>query len=368
MKNDLIQPFKDLKELNNHLKLSILALFVYFFSRILMEISYAISEIIDGYFDLSDFLEVINYKNFLNVIAIFILYLSIRNKSRIPINEREQLIISSLLTIFAISYLMSFYFIEQIISLTPIGINSLPNSPSYFLPFDWYNIRDGYDNITSDYVMNYSVYRFIAAVISAISILFAAYSIIKFLKSKENIVKPRLIPKSLLSELSSLKRKSFFILLFIPFTFYSIENIKARDYASLWISASFLQEDLVEFQSELNAANVQIFSAEKFEARKIAATKAFKEMNTDYQNLDNDAYSIWSGNLKELKIATLDWIQLWEENLKQLSINGYTEDGLIFDLTQQYYKLNKLGEFRAPMLADDYQVEFWRDELVPLVK
>jgi hypothetical protein len=136
----------------------------------------------------------------------------------------------------------------------------------------------------------------------------------------------------------------------------------------LWISASFLQEDLVEFQSELNAANVQIFSAEKFEARKIAATKAFKEMNTDYQNLDNDAYSIWSGNLKELKIATLDWIQLWEENLKQLSINGYTEDGLIFDLTQQYYKLNKLGEFRAPMLADDYQVEFWRDELVPLVK
>jgi hypothetical protein len=364
---NLFKPFEDLKSINKQLRLSVIALFVYFISRIFSELSFAISSIFDGDFGLSDFFELINYKNFVNIFAIIFLYLSIRNKSQLPTNAREKFISSSILTIFTISYVLSFYFIERIISLTPTDVNSLPSNPTYFLPFDWYNIKSGYEDITSGYAFDFYVYRFIATVISALSISFVVYSLITSLKSKENGIKPRFKLTNLWGEIGSLRRKSILILISIPFTFLTIENIKASDYTSLYLSASMLQDDLKDYKKDLEMANSETFSTDMYEARKVAANKAYKEMNTAYQNTESNDLSFWSGNLKELKSGILNWIQLWEKNLKQVSIDGYGDKETVFDLTQQYYELNKLGEFRAPMLARSYQIQYWRDEFYPLV-
>jgi hypothetical protein len=365
---NLFQPFADLKSINKQLRLAVIALFIYFISRIISELAFAISDLFDGRFVFSDFLELINYQNFVNIFALIFLYLSIRNKSQLPTREREEFISSSILTIFTITYVLSFYFIERIISLTPTDVSSLPSAPTYFLPFDWYNIRSGYESITTGYAFDFYVYRFIATLISALSITFVLYSLIASSKSKENGIKPRFNLTNLWGEIGSLRRKSILILFSIPFTFLTIENIKASNYSSLYISVSMIQDDLKDYKKDLEVANSETFSTDMYEARKVAANKAYKEMNTAYQNMESNDLSFWSGNLKELKSGILDWIQLWEKNLRQVSIDGYGDKETVFDLTQQYYELNKLGEFRAPMLASSYQIQYWRDEFYPLVK
>lgn len=364
---NLFQPFADLKSISKQLRLAVIAFFIYFISRIISELSFAISSLFDGRFGFSNFLELINYQNFVNIFAIIFLYLSIRNKSQLPTNTREEFISSSILTIFTITYVLSFYFIKSIMSLTPIDVSYLPTNPTDFLPFDWYKINSGYESITTGFAFDFYVYSFIANLISALSITFVLYLLLISLKSKEKAIKPRLNITNLWGEISSLRRKAILILLSIPFTFLTIENIKASDYSSLYISVSMIQDDLKDYKEDLEMANSEIFSTEMYEARKVAANKAYTEMNTAYQNMESQDLSFWSGNLKVLKLGILDWIQLWEKNLKYVSINGYGEKETVFDLTQQYYVLNKLGEFRAPALASSYQIEYWRDEFYPLV-
>lgn len=365
---NLLQPFKELNLINKYLKISIISLFAYYISEILSEMSFAISQLFEGYLTFNQFLELFNYRNFIHTLAIVFLYLVIRNKSHIPINEREEIILNSILTIFASTYLLGFYFIERIISLTPTGVNSLPNSPSDFFPFDWYDLTSNFENITSDYVIDYYVYRFVFTAISAIAVIIAIIAIGLFLKSEKSIKKLKFDLRHLKNEIRTAQRKVILILLSIPFTFLSIENIKASDYSSLQITADIMQDKLIDYKEAMTTANKAQFQTDIYKARQDAAAKAYEQINTTYENLESDDLSFWSGNLIELKDAILIWINLWEENLKEVSLNGYSDNGIIFDLNQQYYKLNKLGEYRAPALASDYQVEFWRDEFYPLVK
>jgi ABC-type phosphate/phosphonate transport system permease subunit len=365
---NLFQPFKELNLINKHLGVAIISLFVYYISRIFSDASYALRQLFDGELTFTQFFELFNYGNFVYTIAIVFLYLAIRKKSHIPINEREEIILTSIITIFAFSYLLSFFFIERIISLTPTGANSLPNSPSDFFPFDWYDLTYNYENLTSGFVIDYYVYTFIFTLISAIAIIIAILAIGLYLKSEKSNKQLKISLRNLVNEVRTTQRKVILILLSVPFIFLSIENIKASDYTSLQITASIMQDDLEQYKEALSSANNAPFETDIYEARKVAATKVYEQINTKYDNLESDELSFWSGNLIELRDALLTWISLWEKNLKEVSLNGYADKGIIFDLNQQYYKLNKLGVYRAPALASDYQIEFWQDEFYPLVK
>jgi hypothetical protein len=153
----------------------------------------------------------------------------------------------------------------------------------------------------------------------------------------------------------------------IVFSLFGIQNIKAWDYSVISMETGFVQEDLTDFQEELTFANQKMFDSERLEARKVAANKAYSSISNKEERLKIDL-SLWSNDLDELGSGVVEWIVLWKKALREMSIQGYSEPETLFDLSQKYSEVAKLGNSVAPQLAEDYDIDFWNEEFYALVR
>jgi hypothetical protein len=365
---NLFHPFKELKSVNRNLSIAIVALFVFFASEMLVVESFTIYSIFSGYFDFSDLLDVFVYSNFVSVISFIILYLAIRNSIRISKEEKEKFLVSLVIIVFAFNYIFKFFFIERIFSLTAIRFNSLPDSITDFLPFDWFDISQGYKDFRSDFDPGWYKIRFLFALISVISILVAIFFSWAYIRTSK--VKPE-IKKNVVhikTFFEPTKTKVVSLSVVMIFFVFGIQNVKADDYRAISYEAEFAQDDLIEFQEELKVANQIVFQSDKYEARKAAASKVYTSISSRDERLKDLDLSLWSSNMKDLQVGIIDWMLLWEKFLKEMSLQGYVEPGTLFDLNQKYAEVSKLGQFRAPELVSDYSIEYWEEEFFPLVK
>jgi hypothetical protein len=84
--------------------------------------------------------------------------------------------------------------------------------------------------------------------------------------------------------------------------------------------------------------------------------------------VSNEPISLWSPDVKELRVEVIEWIALWKAVLKELSLNGYTEQESIFELQQKYKEISKFAIDRAPKFTQEYTLDFWRDEFASLLR
>jgi hypothetical protein len=368
-----MNPFQTLKELrviNRSLLLAIVALFVFFTSEVLRLESYPIDSIIRGTYSLSELPEIFNYNTFVPVISFILLYLVIANLGKIANEEKEKYLISLIVTIFVFHYVFQFFFIERLLSLYAFSVNSLPDSITPFLPFDWSNFRSDYAEFQIFYEIGtyqlHLIFSMIFSLISLISFLASILFSLKFVRSKRvklEIKRGLLFIKSFLK---STKNTLTVLSIVMVFSIFGIQNIKASDYFVIGMETGFVQDDLKVFQEELTLANLKIIESEKLDARKAAANKAYSSIATKEERLKIDL-SLWSNDLEELNSEVVEWIVLWKKLLREGSIQGYVDPGTLFDLNQKYAEVAKLGISSAPQLAASYAIDFWDEEFYPLI-
>lgn len=354
--------------LDKKLRISLVAFFAYIFFDLLAGLNYAISSLIGGYFDPPEFIDLFSFDTFIKVFGLFLLTLSLAKKNFNSVPEREIYLARFLLTLFFLYYVCNFYFINRLANLETIGISSLPNSISDFLPIDWFAISTYYQDIFgAGYVSDYGIIGLFSSVLSALCFLLAVYAGTAYVKTNPQIkvARPRL--RILFEEIKSFKMKAIIAAIIFPFCLLSIENIKGDDFEIFAMEAQFIQDDLKNYQTELISANKIVLSFERTEARKVASNKAYGEIVGKYDRIESFGLSLWSENQKEIKSELLEWIKLWESLLKQISLTGTGEASIIFDLNQKYVELAKLAESRAPSFVRDYYLDFWNEEFIALV-
>jgi len=367
----LFESLKEIRMISKTLFLGIIALFIFFVSEVLRRESYSLDSIIRGNFSLSELSGVINYNTFVSVLSLTLLYLVVKNLSKIANEEKGKYLISLTIVIFVFHYVFQFFFIERLLSLYTFSVNSLPSSITYFLPFDWSDFRGDYAEFQSFYDTGWFrlhlIFSMVFSLISLISFLASMFFSLKFLHSKRvklEIKRELLFIKSFFK---STKTSATVLSIVIVFSLFGIQNIKAWDYSVISMETGFVQEDLTDFQEELTFANQKMFDSERLEARKVAANKAYSSISNKEERLKIDL-SLWSNDLDELGSGVVEWIVLWKKALREMSIQGYSEPETLFDLSQKYSEVAKLGNSVAPQLAEDYDIDFWNEEFYALVR
>jgi hypothetical protein len=367
---NLFQSVKELRAINKSLFLAVIALFIFFASEVLRLESYPIGSIFRGTYSLSELPELFNYSNFIPVISFILLYLVIANLGKIANEEKEKYLISLTVTIFVFHYVFQFFFIERLLSLYAFSVNSLPDSITPFLPFDWSNFRSDYAEFQIFYEIGsyqlHLIFSMIFSLTSLISFLASILFSLKFLRSKRvklEIKRGLLFIKSFFK---STKTTLTVLSIVMVFSIFGIQNIKASDYFVIGMETEFAQDDLKVFQEELNLANQKMYESERIEARRAAANKAYSSISNKEERLRIDL-SLWSNDLEELNSEVVEWIVLWKKVLKELSTQDYVEPGTLFDLNQKYAEVAKLGISSAPQLAASYAIDFWGEEFYPLL-
>lgn len=370
MKNKLVNvvtAFKSLQSVTKRSQILVIAFLIYLVSYLLANSSFAIYNLFDGGIGYSDFTDFFEYDNFLLVIALLMVYFSISKGNFSSVSERETFLFSSVFTIFLFHYILNFFFIQRLVELRSPVINSLPNSVTDFLPFNWLSLSWNYNNLLEGYGSGWNSIDLGFTIVSVISILTVIFILGSYLKSSKHHLKDVVIFKNLTSLFQSTNRKVFIVVLTVMFVFIGIENTKARDYSTISMEAEFIQDDFKEFQDELVLANQRTSELDKYEARKAAASKAFGATSGKSIRLDFLDLSLWSSNLRVLEAGVVEWFGLWQVFLKEMSLKGYVEPETVFDLNQKYSEVADLGEFRAPPFSEEYEIEFWQDEFVTLV-
>ncbi len=362
-----IASFKSLKSVDRKIQIIVITLIIHFVSSLLANSSFAIYRTFDGRPYLSDVTDLFIFKNFLVIVPLLLIYFAVLKREFLSTTDRETYIFSSILTMFIITYFLRFFFVERLVELRPVSSYSLPNSITDFLPFDWFLLSYSYDAVVAGNAIEWNKIELFFTLISAIAILVSIYFCFRYIKIYKKNVKKIFDVKNLINTFSSAKRRFFLASITVLFIFIGIENIKARDYSSIRLEVEFTQDDLKKFQEELIEANKKVFDFEKFDARKAAASKYFSSISGVDNRLSYRDYSFWSNNLRDLNDGIIEWAVLWEKCLKEMSLKGFVEPGTLFDLNQKYQEVASLGQLFAPSFAEDYEIEFWEKEFIPLV-
>jgi hypothetical protein len=366
----LFQSLKELRMISKTLFLGIIALFIFFVSEVLRRESYSLDSIIRGNFSLSELPELLNYSNFIPVISFILLYLVVKNLGKIANEEKEKYLISLTIIVFVFHYVFQFFIIERLLSLYKFSVNSLPNSITDFLPFDWSNFRGDYAEFQIFYEIGeyqlHLIFSMVFSVISLISFLASVFFSLKFLHSRKIKLEIKRGLIYIKSFFKSIKTSVAVLSIVMVFSIFGIQNIKASDYSTISIETMVVQDDLKVFQEELTLANQKIIESEKLDGRKAAANKAYSSIATKEERLKIDL-SLWSNDLEELNSEVVEWIVLWKKLLREGSIQGYVDPGTLFDLNQKYSEVAKLGKSAAPQLASDVWIDFWDEEFYSLI-
>lgn len=360
---------KDENRIHNDLKFVYIAVYVYFISEFLADEAFTLYTVIDGFFNWKSIPELFNYENFVTIFSFIFLYLASKSRKYDSIYAKRNYLTSMVVIILSLNYFLKFFFVERLVSLQSIGVDSLPTSFSMLLPFDWLNLSFNISAFT-EYNSNYGRAEFILTICSAFAIFAALFILAQLVKSQSVKIQLR---DSLLEYKSALigmkkHKRNFLVLLMIAFVLLGIQNIQKSDYETVTMETEFIQQDMEKFQVELIKANDNIFESDKIEERKKAASKAYGEIIDKDKRLQNFGLSLWSSNLKELRYGVYELTLLWKKTLKEMSLKGYVEPEVIFDLNQKYKEVSELGVRSAPGLAREFTIDFWRKDFKALVK
>ncbi len=362
-----INSFKSLKSVDKKIQLIVATLTIHFVSSLLANSSFAIYRIFDSRPYLSDITGLFIFKNYLIIIPLLVIYFVVLKRDFLSTTDRETYIFSSILTMFVVTYFLKFYFVERLVELRSVSSYSLPNSITDFLPFNWFLLSYSYEAVVEGNAIEWNKIELFFTAISAIAVLLSIYFCFRYIKIYKKNIKVLFNVKNLINTFSSVKRRFVLALITVVFVFIGIENIKARDYSSIRMEVEFTQDDLYKFQEELIVANKEVFEFKKIDARKAAASKYFSSVSGVENRLSYRDFSFWSNDLRDLNDGIIEWAALWEEFLKEMSLKGFVEPEIVFDLNQKYQEVASLGQLFAPSFAEDYEIEFWEKEFKPLV-
>jgi hypothetical protein len=363
-----LEPFGELKAVDKRLRYGILAFLSYLFFSLLAELPITLYFLIEyqDFYNLEGFS---TFHNFLLMIAVIAIYLTLKNNRNLPLEMKELVFFRSVFSIFILYYVLNFYVFSAAIEFRPINVKSLPSKIEYFIPFDWSTIQYKFTDMIDGSYFQYSDYMELAfAVMSAVSIILAIIFVGLFWKSSVGVASFKFDLSSIAGEFKNSKTKIVVVSLIIPFLIFGNARIQAEDFYSMTNNVEFIQDDLIEFQKKLPRDTDQLSPSETIERRKLAAQSVYNDLIQKERWVNNDRISLWSPDVKELRTEVIEWIALWEGVLKEISLNGYTEKESIFELQQKYEEISSFALNRAPRFTQSYVIDFWRDEFVSLLR
>ena len=368
VKNRISHIFEDLRKIDKKLQISVATLFIFFLSLLISNSKYQIVSFFDDSISFSYLMKFFVYENFIIILSIFFLYYAITKTQFESKTEKESYLLSNTILIFIVFYISNFFFVRRLIELYPPHIRSFPSSFQEFLPFDWLTLEMGYRDVKDNFVSDFTIIGIIFSSISALAAFAFIITTGMALRSDVQNMWRRINLRFFIQELSSIKRRLAVSILIFSFGLLSIENVKASDYSTLRIEALLVQDDLVEFQEELSLANQNIFESEKYEARKVAAKKAYEDLADRDSRIRSMDLSFWSGEQQEIIEGLLEWLALWNTLLIEVSLDGSSKDETIFELNQKYKEIALAAESLAPAFASSWVIDFWKQEFVPLIR
>jgi hypothetical protein len=308
------------------------------------------------------------FRSFLLLLTIMAIYLTLRNHQNSTPEESEKVLARSVASIFSLYYILHFSIVQEIIEIRPVNATSLPSKLQELLPIDWYTIQFGIEDMLEGTYFKYDDFlELLFGLISAISLVIALVSFIMFLKSKWNELGFKLDLLEISREFRATKSKIIVIVMLVPFLVIGNERIQEYDYSTLAFEVQSMQEDLVDFQGKLPKNSELITQTELYDARKFNAQYAYKDFIAREKRVTDPSTSLWSPEVKELRVEVIEWLELWKLVLQDLSLNGFTSKELLFKLEQKYKEISNLAVITAPRLTQDYNIDFWRDDFVALL-
>jgi len=362
-----LEPLRELGSLDKKLRIAFIALATYLITRLLADLPVTLYFLLEyqDFYNLEGFS---TFRNFLLLITLIAIYLILLNHQNRAPEEREKILARSLASIFALYYILHFRIVQEVIELRLINASLLPSDFQDLLPIDWYSIQWGIEDMLEGIYFKYDDFlELLLATISAISLAIALCSFILFLKSKWHDLNFKLDLLEISREFRATKSKIVVIALILPFLIIGNDRIQADDYSTLTFEVQFMQEELVEFQGKLPKNSELISQTELYDARKFNAQYAYKDFIKREKRITDPITSIWSPEVKELRVEVIEWLELWRVVLQDLSLNGFTSKESLFKLEQKYKEISSLAVAAAPRFTQDYDVDFWRDDFVELL-
>lgn len=364
-----LEPLRELGSLDKKLKFAISLYVIYLITRLLSDLPYTLYSLIQyrSFYNLEDFFV---FENFVSIIALMAIYLSLKNNAHTMDGDREKNLTRNLASVGLMHYILGFYFVKQVIELRPVNARELPQRIPDFLPIDWFTLEYNFGDFSKEFYSAYDYvgpFEFIIALISAIAITLAIVFFILYLKSiwKESQVK--LDISEIFGGFKSKTSRGLVALILIPFLALGNMNIQEQDFYTISLDTEMAQEDLVEFKNKMPSVSSGLSATEVIEQRKFAANSAYKVLVENAEIFNRESISFWSPDSKDLRVELLEWVDLWKIVLKELALNGYAEKSSVFELQQKYKEISGFALNRAPRLTQSFTKDFWREEFVTLL-
>lgn len=365
--NSFLEPFSLLRSVDKKLRIAFIALIAYLAARLVADLPVTLYFFLE-YQDIYNLEGFFTFRNFLLLLTLMAIYLTLRNQQNSNPGERENALTRSIASIFAFYYILHFTIVQEVIEIRPVNASSLPSDFRELLPIDWYTIQWGFEDLFEGLYFKYDDFlELLFGLISAVSLAIALISFILFLKSKWNEMNFRLDLLEISRDFKETKSKIIVFAMLIPFLVIGNERIQEYDYSTLTFEVQSMQEDLVDFQGKLPKNSELITQIELYDARKFNAQYAYKDFISREKRVTDPATSIWSPEVKELRVEVIEWLELWKLVLQDLSLNGFTSKENLFKLEQKYKEISSLAVITAPRLTQDYNIDFWRDDFVALL-
>ena len=366
--NKYLEPLRELGSLDKKLRIAISLYAIYLITRLLSDLPYTLYSLIQyrSFYNLEDFFV---FENFISIIALIAIYLSLKNIVHPIDGDRESVLTRNLASIGLVHYILNFYFVKQVIELRPVNARDLPQRIPDFLPIDWFTLEYNFEDFFQEFYSPYDYvgpFEFFIALISAVAVALAIVFFFVYLKSSWNKSHFQLDISAIFREFKSKTTRILVILILIPFLAFGSMNIQEQDFYSISLDTEMTQEDLVEFKNKVPSASAGLSATEVIQQRKFAANSAYKVMVENEEMLTRESISFWSPDTKDLRVQLLEWVDLWKIVLKELALNGYAEKSSVFELQQKYKEISGVALNRAPTLTESFTKDFWRDEFVSL--
>lgn len=365
--DNFLEPIRNLRTVDKKLKIAVFAFAIYLITRLLADFPTTLYFLVESQ-EFYNFEGFFLFDNFLSILTLVAIYLTLKASQEQKDENLESFIQKRILSIFCLFYLLQFYIVQEAIELRPINIKSIPSSIKEFIPIDWTMIQWSFESIFIGEFFEYDdVLELIISVISATSFFIAILSFAFYLQKNWKVFEFRVDLSHFFQGFNSSKSKLGVVILILPFLIFGNAKIQDNDFFSLTTTVEFIQDDLVSFQGKLPKNDSGLGGSEVIEQRKVQAQLVYKEIVAKERWIADDKLSIWSPDVKELRVEVLEWLDLWKGILRELSLNGYSEKESIFELQQKYKEVSNLAINRAPKLAADYTKSFWADEFVSLL-
>jgi hypothetical protein len=360
--------YESLREIDSSLRLAILSLTVFFVSGLLENLVTPFWYSIElGVKYIGEFLQFFDFDSLFSILALLAIYIVVADSEFKESIQRQKFLIVASMLIFLFHYVLTFHFVERLLSLYPFSFGASPKNFTDFLPFDWVGLTFDYQTINDGYGGWKEYLSLILNFISAISILIAALFFIKHTKSGTTSISFKPFIKPLQAKLATKRRIVLSVILIIPFLFINSINVQSYDFRVLTYETQFAQEDLTEFYKEFTNASSLEFNQQE-NAKKAAANKFYPDIvarNARIQSIDN---SLLSNDLFELKKELIEWVDLWQVLLQQIALESGGTSETLFKITQKYIEVSRIALANAPARTDEDNIDFWQTEFLTLTK